>query len=536
MNRHPNLLFVVIATIATLIAYWPSFTVPFYLDDRISLVENKLLVSATIEQLWQVYGMRFVGYLSFWLNIQTTELSLLGFHLTNFFIHLMNGLLLFAIVKQLCDRFCTESSRSRQLLFASAVALIWLLHPLNTQAVTYIVQRLASLVTLFYLLSLLSYFKFRLTNDKTPWSALFILSCILGLLTKQNFIVLFLFILVYELLYSSEKLKHRLFLGLALSFITFATIYPFIPHVIETISNATKEAPSISRYDYFVTQTLVLWTYIAKYFVPLSLQLDMGVELAKPSTWIHFVALIAHLSLIALALFLTKRIPLFTIGIIIFYTGHSVESFVIPITDLAFEHRTYLPNIGLTLSLCSIVLFSLEKQWINKSTLVGVGTVILCIVLATMTYQRNLQWQNPYQFSENEYLLAPNSPRTMTSYALKLVEVGEFSQAEDLLVRAVNKNMKNGKLTVTSINNLMLLLFNQGKYQSAVNTGMMALKHIKKPKERSMTLSNIAYGYIKMGYCDFSIGLSRKAIKLDRHNAKAQEYLQHCLGLQALTL
>ncbi|ABV37622.1 hypothetical protein Ssed_3018 [Shewanella sediminis HAW-EB3] len=530
-NRYPSLSFVILAFITSLLAYWPSFSVPFYLDDRVSIAENPLLLTGTMSQIWQVYGMRFVGYLSFWLNVQTSELNLFGFHLTNYAIHLLNGLLIFAIVKQLLKCFAGDWSLPRQHIFASTVALIWLLHPLNTQAVTYIVQRLASLVTLFYLVALYSYLKFRYGNRKVIWLSLFVFSCVLGLLTKQNFIVLFAFIVFYELIYAEQVIKKWLLVGFAATFVTLAIAYPFIPHVIEIISGMTKETAAISRYDYFVTQTLVIWEYILKFFIPYPLQLDMGVDIAKTSSGIHFAALLAHLTLILSALFAAKHLPLFSVGIIVFYTGHSVESFVIPITDLAFEHRTYLPNIGLTLAVCGLLFYISDKQ--DKSNKIITAVILLiCGMFAVMTFERNTQWQEPYAFAENEYNLEPDSPRAMTSYALELVKVGELAQAEKLLVSAVNSNMQKGKLTVTSINNLMLLLFNQGKYQSAVNTGMMALKYIKRPNDRSLTLSNIAYGYIKMGYCDFAIGLTRKAIKLDAHNENAKNYLNHCLSLK----
>lgn len=530
-NRYPSLSFVVLAFVTSLLAYWPSFSVPFYLDDRTSLVENPLLIDGSLSQLWQVYGMRFIGYLTFWLNVQVSELSLLDFHLTNYAIHLLNGLLIFTIAKQLLKHFAEGWSLRRQHLFAATVALIWLLHPLNTQAVTYIVQRLASLVTLFYLAALFCYLKCRYENKKIIWSVLFLISCLLGLLTKQNFIVLFAFIVIYELIYAEQVIKKWILVSFASAFVALAIAYPFIPHLIEMISGMTKETESISRYDYFVTQTLVLWEYILKFFIPYPLQLDMGVDIAKTSSGVHFAALLGHLALILSALFAAKRLPLFTVGIILFYTGHSVESFIIPITDLAFEHRTYLPNIGLILAVSSLLFYISDKQDKSYKAITAV-IVLICGMFAVMTFERNTQWQDPYAFAENEYNLEPDSPRAMTSYALELVKVGELAQAEKLLLRAVNLNMRKGKLTVTSINNLMLLLFNQGKYQSAVNTGMMALKHIKRPNDRSLTLTNIAYGYIKMGYCDFAIGLTRKAIKLDEHNKNARDYLKHCLSLK----
>jgi len=519
-----GLLFVSLFFLA-LIAYWPSFSVPFYLDDRLSLVENKFLENATIVDLWQFYKLRFVGYFSFWLNVNFLDRSLLSFHLFNYFIHFLNAILVFLIVKLLATHFKISGSSKQILAFSFVVAGLWLLHPLNTQAVTYIVQRLASLVTLFYLITVYSYFKLRFEKFNLVYAVSLIVSILLGALTKQNFFAVALFLLAYELVFLKGSKHRALVQNLLCLGLIIALIYPFAPAFFQQLSNLTAETKAISRFDYFVTQTSVLWIYIQKFLLPINLQLDMAVNLAKPSTGWNFIALVAHLFTISLAIRLRKTIPLFTIGILFFYTGHAIESFLIPITDLAFEHRTYLPNIGLSLALCAVIFHFSNKD--NNNLLIA--SIVIFIIFILLTFHRNTLWQTPYDFYQNEFKLSPNSPRTQSSLAIELIKKKEYAQAEKLLTKAVNTNLSKGVITVTSLNNLMLLLFEQKKYQAAVNTAMIALKYIKRPKEKSLILSTISYGYIKMGWCGFASGLAKKAIKLDNTNQKAKQYVQYCM-------
>jgi hypothetical protein len=539
-NTKMAILLVISSVILTIIVYWPSLSVPFYLDDRISLAENLLLKQNSIEPIWQVYGMRFVAYFSFWLNYQVLGQSLepsinqilLHLHTTNLVIHVFNGLLILMTVKILVKALAPELTSKQQLIFSWLVMTIWLLHPLNTQAVTYTIQRIASLVTLFYLLALYSYVKIRFIKVNLVSVLLLISSVVLGLLTKQNFIVLFLLLYTVELVYFPVN-RNKILCATLFALFTLALAYPFYDAFFTNLSNLTKETSAITRLEYFYTQLIVLGLYIYKFFLPFNLQLEIGVNLVKISTGLHFIAFIAHILIIGVSLYFRKNIPLFTFGILLFYTGHAVESFIIPITDLAFEHRTYLPNIGLVLAFVSFFYYlnlnlNLNLKYKRLKKFIMVSTCMLIVLLSLGTYKRNTLWQSPDDFYLADYQLAPENPRAMESYGLVLIKNKKFAEGEELLRKSVNKNLKSGKITVTSLNNLISVLFQQKKYQSAISTAMVALKYINKPKERSQVLSTIAFGYISLGYCDFSIGLSTSALKLNPQNTQALKYQNYC--------
>lgn len=509
------------------VAYWPSFTVPFYLDDRISIVENVLLIQGSISEVFHYYGLRFITYLSFWLNQQWFDGTLFSYHVVNFSVHIINGILIYGLTYTLVDYFSDSVSEQKQKLLPLAITAIWLLHPLNIQAVTYIVQRTASLVTLFVLLTSLSYLKLRLKKSSIMWLMPLFIAIICGVLTKQNFFVVFLFIALFEYFFISSS-KQPIQYAVLFIFMIIALTYPFYQEWYGVLSSLTKETTAISRFDYFVTQMVVLWLYIYKFFVPINLQLDMHVELVNASTGIHFFALLAHIGVITLAIILRKRIALFSIGILWFYTGHSIESFIIPITDLAFEHRTYLPNIGLALALTALFSYIFKNDSRMHNIILGGGVAVIIALLTSLTYQRNVLWQIPYDFYQNELKLSPNSPRSNAAFAEQLIKKGELAEAEKLFLVSVQANLKKGQVTVSALNNLMKVRFQQGKYQAGVQTAMLALKYIHQPKDKSYTLTTIAYGYIQMGWCDFATGLSKAAVKLDASNEQAQAYITYC--------
>ena len=216
------------------------------------------------------------------------------------------------------------------------------------------------------------------------------IAAICGFLTKQNFIVALLFLVLFNYAFISTARSKNTQLGfLFTGVMLWAITLPMYPDFYTHLSALTKETIAISRIDYFTTQLIVLWLYIGKLLLPTNLQLDMGIELVKSSTGWHFTALLAHLLLVMVAVISKRVIPLFSIGILWFYVGHSVESFVIPITDLAFEHRTYLPNIGLIIAFISLLHYSQTIVKV-KLKLIWICSFVLFIILSITTFQRNI--------------------------------------------------------------------------------------------------------------------------------------------------
>ncbi|BDX07682.1 hypothetical protein MACH26_32030 [Planctobacterium marinum] len=486
------------------------------------------------------YLSRITGYFTLWLNYQFTGLDVTWYHAVNVLIHALNTLAVFFLSKLFISHFSKDTKATEHAFWALIIAALWALHPLNSQPVIYIVQRLGSLVALFVFLTVIFYIKARLSTELTSkliFTLLTLLCVIAGIFTKQNFFVVFLFLFCWEWLQSKGKLRcylNRLMLGGAILVVLIAP-FPFMEAFWEKLDNFTRDPGATDRVSYFYTQGIVLWDYIARFVFPHPLQLEIFVPLRDSFDPLVALAFTAHLALIATALKLRATIPLFCWGVLFFYISHSVESFIFPIKDLAFEHRTYLGNFGLMLAVTGLARywFDASPNRIVTSYITVLATLIVGLTGATLTYQRAIQWQDPLTFYERELKYSPEHIRTNASYGTELAKAGRLEEAEKYLKESIELNMAQGTISFGVLNAYMNVLYQQQKYQQAAPVVMMALRHVHYPERRSILLSNLAVGYIYMGYCDFALGLLEQALKLYPANQDAANNRNYCLKIQS---
>ncbi|MBI4839389.1 MAG: hypothetical protein HY806_09700, partial [Nitrospirae bacterium] len=227
-----------------LIAYSNTFHVPFQFDDINNIVKNsfvkdlgyftepsktKTAEAKGIEYYafkYDGFKNRFIGFLTFALNYRLHSLDVTGYHIVNLAIHLLNALLIYRLVlltfqtpffRDFNSTFNLHPSTlpiSHPSLIALFSSLLFVSHPIQTQAVTYIIQRLTSLATLFYLLSLVMYVKFRTHNTKKKqkifslssvfWYLTSVLSAVLAMKTKEIAFTLPVIIVLYEFFFFSK--------------------------------------------------------------------------------------------------------------------------------------------------------------------------------------------------------------------------------------------------------------------------------------------------------------------------------------------
>jgi len=531
-------LFCILMAVGIGCVYYPSLSVPFYLDDRGSIVNNLAVHAGSLDLLLQSgLERRLIGYFTFWANYQLGGLEPSGYHYVNIGFHIINSLLVFVMVLQLIRYFNpTEQAhcRSLQLLLAMAVTMVWALHPLNSQPVTYVVQRLALIVTLFYLLSIISYIQVRQHLSKykaLAYGLLLLASIIGGLHAKQNFFSVLVFLYCWELFTCSDRtrrilLKSTLGMGIALMLAA-----PFIHDFLLTLDEYTRDANGPSRVAYFYTQQLVLWDYIWRFIYPFSLQLNIDTELQKNLTPLVGLALLAHVAACSIVYKLRKVIPLLFVGVVFFYTSHLVESFIIPITDLSFEHRTYIGNIGLLLATAGLLQFFWQRKKTNKTVhSLMVCTVALVIVIFSFaTGMRNTLWQKPLEFFANEVALAPKHARANASLGTELMKLGRYDEAAPYLKKSVDINLEKNKITASGLTAYITVLYHKNEYKKASVVATLGLKYIKQRHARSALLGKIAFGYMRRGFYDFAKGFYTNALNLDPNNTEARINLGLCL-------
>jgi hypothetical protein len=222
--------------VAVAAAYSNSFSGPFIFDDLSSIQDNEAIRSLRSAEVLIPPGKanvarRLLTNLSFAVNYAIGKLDVRSYHVVNLLIHLLAALALFGIVRRtlllpaLRDRFGRASTG-----LATAVALIWALHPLQTESVTYIVQRAESLMGLCYLLTLYAVIRGATSERPRPWYAAAVVVCALGMGAKEVMATAPIVVLLYDHAFLSGSFRetfHRrgaLYLGLAATWAVLAAI------------------------------------------------------------------------------------------------------------------------------------------------------------------------------------------------------------------------------------------------------------------------------------------------------------------------
>ncbi|WP_242360160.1 tetratricopeptide repeat protein [Anaeromyxobacter sp. SG17] len=446
--------------VLALAAYSNSFGGDFVFDDVVIVRDRRLLHDLGAffaDPGWILRENRWVGYLTFALNHRINGIDVTGYHLVNFAVHVGNALLVYALVLATFATPRLEGSLvspwSRAIAFLAAAGFV--AHPLQTQAVTYIVQRFTSLATLFYLLSTLQYARWRLRLERGPmrpartalaWAGI-LAAAVLAMKTKEIAFTLPFAVAAYELVFfdGSARLRVKLLAPL------LATL-PIIPigrlgvgtplsDVLSTAADATRVQTALSRSDYLATQLPVIASYLRLLVLPFGQNVDHDVSLQH-----SFVAPVVIggglllLGMVALAAFLLWRTSpttprpldpacrLVAFGIVWFFLALSVESSLIPIVDVMVEHRVYLPSAGAFAAVATAgALFSRRLGW-KPWAFVTAGALV-AIVLAGVTLARNRVWKDESTLWSDAALKSPAKVRPAHNLGLALAAAGRHEEA-----------------------------------------------------------------------------------------------------------
>lgn len=419
----PLLVWHLLAVMALLVVgtfcYANTFQVPFILDDVTSILTNPLVKEFDFK-----LKSRIIGDLSFALNYRLHGLDLPGYHFVNLLLHLLNAGMVFLLVQMmfstpLLKGFDGERTAHRpitSLMIGLGAALIFVSHPLQTQAVTYLSQRVAVLATSFYLGALLCYTGSRLSVNRINASGLLLISLLLamaGVLTKENAVTVPLVILLFEVTFFRGELRSRLLpmvwylLPLLAAPMAMLGRIGFSTDLLGEVSLMTAEGGAPPRLTYLLTQFPVIVSYLRLFFFPVGQNLDHDVPLRNSlldlPVLLSFIVLVA-VATAAVGLWRTARsaeggmtvflaLPAFGIGW--FFITLLVESSVIPIRDVMFEHRLYLPSVGLVIALTAALWWGVCRCDLRRPSTVFMGVLaVVTLLLGSATVMRNRVWRD----------------------------------------------------------------------------------------------------------------------------------------------
>jgi len=415
--------------LVTVLVYLPGLPGPFLFDDHAHVSRNVQvhitdLGPASLAQAWNSslaagLGKRPLAQLSFGINHALAGLDTFSYKATNLAIHLLCGLLIYALVRQLTRSLAHGREPLRQQgespWPALLVTALWLLHPLNLTPVLYVVQRMTSLSALFVLAGLWCHVTGRLrmaTGDgRGLWLALAGLPlAAIGGLAKESAALYPLLVLVLEwtLLRQLAAPRRRLLIILtALLPILLGGLY-LLSH-LGLMSYSSREFTLEQR---LLSEARILWIYLQWLLWPDPAALglyhdDIATSLDLNTPWTTLPAVVGWLALIPLVILGARRWPVASFGLLFFLAAHLMESTVFPL-ELVFEHRNYLPSLGPLFALgwlLSSQQSAVLRRWLALSA------VLLLVALAAIIQLRAQQWSEADRLTLTEVLHHPQSPR-----------------------------------------------------------------------------------------------------------------------------
>jgi len=524
--------------VAASFIYSNTLEAPFVFDDKQNILDNHSIriSEITIDSLSKaVFGkktnsLRPCTRITFALNYYFHRYSLKGYHLVNIVIHILSGILFYFFLKKTLSIPSIQSRYNNPALIALSAALLWIVHPLHTQSVTYIVQRMNSMSAMFYILSILLYVAGRthqqeliaqspLRTTKTwfYFSGAFV-SWLMAIGSKENAAVLPFFIFLYEWYFFQNldrvwlKRNIKIFFLIIILFGITAFIFmgpsPF--ERIQTINDFKNQ--HFTFMERVLTQPRVIIYYITLLFYPHPSRLNIDYDfplshsLIDPAT--TFFSCFVIISLIGAAVCLAKQERIVSFCIIWFLGNLAIESSVIPLAVI-FEHRTYLPSMMICLLPVIIGQRHIPVQWIVNA--------LLCIALfifSFWTYQRNSIWNNPAALWSSCVKNFPNKARPHNNLGNALEKQGSI----DVAIKHYHEALRLKPDYEDAHNNMGNALIKQNHIDEAVKHFKTALRI---NPHYVHAYINLAGAFLKQNRIDEAIQHSKEALRLNTHLSEA---------------
>ncbi|MFQ3579832.1 MAG: tetratricopeptide repeat protein [Bacteroidales bacterium] len=492
----------------TATCYTITLFYPFHFDDIIQIVQNQAIKS--FDRYWDInywvnIHFRPFSFFTFSINYFLGGLNTLGYHLFNIFVHLTASVFVYHISRELLKavKFQKEAIGYISIL----VAVLFVIHPLQTQAVTYIVQRMASMSGMFFFAGFFFYLRARMYYkfSQYQWLVLIIVSMVcfaFAVLSKQNTVVFILLITATEfLLFTPKSLYNNTIIkyitgGLSLIFVIVLSYLYFI-NGFETV------VASIEYKTYFLTQLKMFPRYFLLTLFPVGLSLDYLHVYSESLGFLEIIGGLFIVGLIATGIFLYKKHTVITFGIVWIFIAMLVESFLIPMRDVFVEHRFYLASPGILLIVVYSINLLLQRFSVQTRFAFWVFPVF---VLMIATHNRNMIWSCDKKLWLNVIEKYPENYRAHINYG--------YAVLQDSLPDSA---MVHFKKSLFLQNNMYITLNNMGLAYLMKKDTATAMLHFKKSlslkPDYSYALNNIALLYASTYQIDTALKLIDISLK-----------------------
>lgn len=482
--------------VAVVAAYLTSLGGTFVFDDFPNIVQQENIddVASGLRSMLQ-FQTRSTTRMSFALNAALLGKSAFFFHLVNLLIHVISVLTLFELVRGSIDGWNqNHTPYLNASLTGFLAALLWGVHPLGTMAVTYIVQRHESLMAMFYLLTLYCLLRGHIATTAWPWYVGSIVCCWLGMGAKEVMVTVPLVAVLYDrcILATSwrELLSKR---GWVFGMFLVPASILFIKN-LSVFQGDTAEHSAVlgahetaSAWLYLWTQAGVIVHYLFLSIWPAHLTFDYDWPVAN-SEGEYLLPAIFILGLLVLSFWLLFKRPAIGFVAVSFFFILAPTSSIVPIIDVAFEHRMYLP-LACVCVLAAIGLGVAIETWRrgqsqeSKYQLLLLIGLTLAVLLGIRTEYRNLDYHSHIALWMSTVEARPMNLRANHNLAKELRDAGRSPEAEQILLQSIAYCELHGYESFPLHGDLAEVYVNEGQFEQAYQRFQVALEAANSPPE-----------------------------------------------------
>ncbi|MFT5728438.1 MAG: Tfp pilus assembly protein PilF [Desulforhopalus sp.] len=541
-DRQNNVRSIIIFIVIGTLIYGNSLNVPFYLDDIHNLNNSALRIEKfSVDSILQALSgghlqTRPVSNLSFALNYLLDGFDVQGYHFLNIILHICSSIFLFLLLRATLFLPVNREKYGGFSSIAFLTALLWLVHPVGTQSVTYIVQRMNSMAAMFYLLSMLLYVtgrRYQVMTEQRPQKlkayALFTgsgLAALLAIGSKEIAATLPVMILMYEWYFfqnlSLAWLRRRLpWVVGAVAIICLLIFFYLHGHLLQVFLNNDCPGRDFTKAERILTQFRVIVHYIELLLYPnpsrlfLDYNFSLSRSLVEPVTTFFSAGFL--ISTLIAAILLSRKERLLSFCLLWFFGNLVIESSVICL-EIIFEHRTYLPSTFFILFVTATLYRISPNNRAISLFLVGI-TLLFCY----WTVERNKVWQRPEIFWKDCVVQYPDKARPHNNLGYALLRNEKLEEAGRQFLFAIELAPEEA----APHNNLGLVFLKTGRTAEAIEQFTTAIQLDPKYYTAYNNLSDI---FEKQGKIHDAIAGYQKALEISPENIKSNGSLGKILA------
>lgn len=498
--------------------YSNTFQAPFHFDGNAAIVENTYIMDiSNIKRIHQFYPSRVIAFMSFALNYHFHHQSVFGYHLINWLIHIFNAFLVWILMTLTIKLDNRDVKKEVSTIAGYVGALIFLVHPLQTQIVTYIYQRITSMAILFSLLALIFYVQGRMLTTEpgekgraVKFFGCSVLCIVLAMFCKELAITLPLLIAAYEIFFfrrqtqigGKSTVTKRFLIAALLLILVIPATYKFdaMDRLFEPKKSESHTEEMITAGTYTLTQFRIFPLAIRLLFLPINQSVDYDVALSKS---VLDLRVLMGFGFLLFYLFMMVRL----------FKGHRLISFALAWVLISYSYnlvpkRNIFAEQYVSFCLFGFCLFliSAAPLFIRHSKKILTCACALIIVFSLMTFKRNRVWANPISLWSDVVKKFPHKSRGHDALGTAYFKEGQYDKAFEHYKKSIIISQSEAYVYI----NLGNIYFIKDEYELAIelyNEGLSRSSEYGKAK----IYNNLGNVYFKMGRFNLAINNFMKA-------------------------